>query len=55
MLDILIGEPPRGILKKNKNPWFLALLVHFKTDFHCSKNFNDALYLSQYEYLSHPK
>jgi hypothetical protein len=40
---------------KKKNPSFLALLVHFRTDFHCSKNFNDALHLSQYEYLSHPK
>ncbi len=41
--------------ERKKNPWFLALLVHFRTDFHCSKNFNDALYLSQYKYLSHPK
>jgi hypothetical protein len=27
--------------KKKKKPWFLALLVHFGTDFHFSKNFND--------------
>jgi len=46
---------PLKEFEKNKNPWFLAILVHFRTDFHCSKNFNDALYLSKYEYLSHPK